>query len=63
MPEYLHGRKKGKVKKICMNCGIEYDDYPSGVVNPGKKERGLCPDCRYGQGYSEDDLNKQDVGE
>jgi len=62
-------RGKSKVEKICMNCGIEYDNYPSGVVNPYKKERGLCPKCKkYNRAidvgdYGPEDWNQQSIGE
>jgi hypothetical protein len=56
---YQVSRIKGKRLKKCLSCG----EWKLMVHGPGdSKTFGVCDTCRPGQGYSEDDLNKQDVG-
>ena len=58
--QYQVSRIKNRKKKKCLSCG----EWKMMVHGPGDCQTfGVCDECRYGQGYSEDDLNKQDVGE
>ena len=44
--EVRNARGKKKVWKQCMNCPRVFRDWPSGVVNPLKMERGVCDKCQ-----------------
>jgi len=68
---YIRGRKKQYVDKKCLDCGRRYRGLTNGAplrYKDGKQipQGGLCWRCKSNgeyYGYTEDDLNKQDVRE